>query len=918
MLIPLQLSFFLAFSTFIFLLVLVLVTVVYSRHHLRGILNTRHAEYAALAATEMERVTINIANELIALAYSHQIVSAVWSFNDGGSMDQYKRQMMSDVEGWLDSTYPQAIIIYGMDDNHNPIALLNYTQPDSNMTMSTLWPNLPLTSKFNETVSSIHSYGTSVSWPIQYDENDLNSPAIFSVTVPIKAHQVVGSQIKNRVNIGYLTVILRAADAYPAAGTVFKEDNISAVYLVRDDVKSNFRFWLNPNNVTSLNESLSESAFPALKSARKLYSHSLHPNSSTTSTNLESRSALAYKASESKTNTLVPGMGKVNLGYSFANILGNPVYVFLVVKIHNDHYLEIHLQDILIGVAAGIFGCLLLLILPTSWLVTRPFHHIRDGMKFTMSPKDPKNSFNDGEETPVSIPLHISSLSRPWRDELDELIDAYNTMVDKLNKYYFSLDDEVRKHTEVAQEARISAEVANRAKASFIANISHELRSPLNGIMGMTSISMDEKDLNRIRASLYVIIESGRNLMVLLDDLLGYTKGHIEVKATLNEFTPRHFLNTIVTADIRSKNLRIVEACTPDTISDQNIRGDLDRAVDICNRLMSNAVKFCDSGRISVEFRLKASLDDPYICFDLYEHAIDADHVVRAIGEVIITDTGAGITRGQLCQIFDPLFQGDESLSKSHRGAGLGMSMAKKIAQAIGAYIIVYSEESIGTTAILRFPVFCSKTLLSEKCFFENLPFSFPSEEMWYVISTQPGQVFRAQGLNISPHLSTSSTSLSDPDKPSAHALEGVISIIDDKLPNNKAQPTIKPSCSRILVADDNALNLHVLTTMLLQLGIKEIDSAASGEEVIGLVEESLDSKSCYDMIFLDVQMVGMNGLDAASSLRETFCYRGPIIAVTGYSDAETIEKCKINFNEIIVKPIEKGRLKEILLRYLL
>lgn len=64
--------------------------------------------------------------------------------------------------------------------------------------------------------------------------------------------------------------------------------------------------------------------------------------------------------------------------------------------------------------------------------------------------------------------------------------------------------------------------------------------------------------------------------------------------------------------------------------------------------------------------------------------------------------------------------------------------------------------------------------------------------------------------------------------------------------------------------------------------------------------------------------MVGMNGLDAASSLRETFCYRGPIIAVTGYSDAETIEKCKINFNEIIVKPIEKGRLKEMLLLYLL
>lgn len=926
-LIRLQLVFYLGASTFLFLLIMLVVTAVYTSRHLRVIMNTRHAEYAALAATELEHEEVGIINELLTLSYSHEVVSAVWSFNDVGEFNDYKRQMASDIEKWLDSTELQAIVIYGAKDLYHPTAMLNYSKPNSNFTgsqwMEYVWPFLPLTEALNSTVNSIESKGSSISWPAQFGNDSARIPRIHTVTVPIKAHPVTGPQSSNNIIIGYLSVVFDALDAIPSAAEVLLRENVSFIYLIIDDKKKGWRFLLPPAAVPEYQDNVEGSHFQALERARKLFSEYLAPTDSTNSTEDESQSALANKPSQYEGDTKVPGVGKSNVGYSFADILGIPVYVFLVVRLQNDHYLESNLRSKLIGVAAGIFGGLLLLILPISWIITKPFYRIRNGMELLNFSRDaPKSTSQAGNTKVVFVPAPIKKLSRPWRDESDDLIDAYNGMVYKLNKYYFSLEDEVNQNTAVAQDARIRAELANVAKSRFIANITHELRSPLNGIMGMTSISTDEQDVDRMKASLPIIIDSGNTLMSLLNDLLAFTEGNVDIEPRVTEYTPKQFLDSINVVDRASKSAKLVRECMPKSISGILIQGDFERGQDVCARIMSNAVKFCDNGKISVYFYLRSTVNDENILFDQYKLDSGMKQMAQATGEVVLTDTGAGITCDQLANVFEPLVQGDESLSKRHKGAGLGMSMAKKIAQAIGGHILVYSEVGIGTTVVVKFPLFCGindrNSILGS---IEEIPIVFPTEEMWFTDSADPKRVLRAENLNVNSRTSSLTDIAVGPVDDISDATITQVSIDTNEYlaGNTQSSSEADVKCStRILVADDNVLNQRILSAMLQQLEMGVVvDLANSGPNVLERVKTSKERGFQYNIIFMDLRMPGMDGIETARMLRERFNFGSPIVAVTGLSDRETLDRCREDFQEVLVKPVLKEMLKVIFNKYL-
>lgn len=111
-----------------------------------------------------------------------------------------------------------------------------------------------------------------------------------------------------------------------------------------------------------------------------------------------------------------------------------------------------------------------------------------------------------------------------FKDELTELSEAFNIMTEELEKQYTHLEDRVKLRTKELEASKIEAEAANEAKTVFIANISHELRTPLNGILGMSSIAMEEKDQDRLKDSLKLIYRSGELLLHILTELLTYSK----------------------------------------------------------------------------------------------------------------------------------------------------------------------------------------------------------------------------------------------------------------------------------------------------------------------------------------------------------------------------------------------------------
>lgn len=136
--------------------------------------------------------------------------------------------------------------------------------------------------------------------------------------------------------------------------------------------------------------------------------------------------------------------------------------------------------------------------------------------------------------------------------ELTELTSTFNEMTDELTMRYARLDGLVAKRTEELEISKKAAEAANESKTLFIANISHELKTPLNGILGMASVCMGENDINKIKQSLQIVYKSGDLLLHLLNDLLTFSKNQIGQSLSLEE-------KEFALRDIKSQLVHIFE-----------------------------------------------------------------------------------------------------------------------------------------------------------------------------------------------------------------------------------------------------------------------------------------------------------------------------------------------------------------------
>jgi PAS domain S-box-containing protein len=238
--------------------------------------------------------------------------------------------------------------------------------------------------------------------------------------------------------------------------------------------------------------------------------------------------------------------------------------------------------------------------------------------------------------------------------------------------------------------ARDAAETATLAKSAFLATMSHEIRTPLNAVLGVAGLILDDEPLPRHRPMIEAIRESGEYLLVLLNNILDFSKcdaGRLELEEA--PFEPRALIAaTVQMLAARAEAKGLALTATADENLPQSLRGDAGRLRQVLTNLLGNAIKFTDTGEITLRL---------------------AVHETRVGGIVIrgvITDTGIGIKPEILPTLFQEFRQGESSIARRYGGSGLGLAICRQLVECMGGTIGVESEPGRGSmfwfTALLR------------------------------------------------------------------------------------------------------------------------------------------------------------------------------------------------------------------------
>ena len=270
----------------------------------------------------------------------------------------------------------------------------------------------------------------------------------------------------------------------------------------------------------------------------------------------------------------------------------------------------------------------------------------------------------------------------PNRDEFGALAEHMNWMSRELRR----LDDEQRVAAETLHSLNDRLALASRAKSEFLANMSHELRTPLNAILGFTEIMLDElygEVPPTVREPLVDIQTNGRHLIRLINDVLDLSKieaGRFELG--VDEYSVQEIVD-VVRASLRSlaleKGLTFTARVAPDI---PPARGDGRRITQCLLNLAGNALKFTRQGRVDIDVRL----DGAWLVYR-------------------VSDTGIGIPKNEVENIFAEFRQVDTTITREYGGTGLGLSITKRLVEMHGGRIGVESELGKGSTFFFTVPL---------------------------------------------------------------------------------------------------------------------------------------------------------------------------------------------------------------------
>ncbi|OHD14528.1 MAG: hypothetical protein A2086_14345 [Spirochaetes bacterium GWD1_27_9] len=233
------------------------------------------------------------------------------------------------------------------------------------------------------------------------------------------------------------------------------------------------------------------------------------------------------------------------------------------------------------------------------------------------------------------------------------------------------------------------AEKANQAKNEFLSNVSHELKTPLNPIIGFSDILLEE-DVNEERKEMYKIINgSSYKLLNIIENLLEISK--IESGKETNDKVKFNFITLVKTIEMISKNMILKNDLTYNLIINekipQNLIGDRNKIEHILTNLIMNAIKFTNKGEIKLKIDISEQIENNIVLkFD-------------------VIDTGIGIPKDKQKFIFEKFVQGEYYLTKKYDGMGLGLSICKSYVDILGGNIFFETEEGKGSIFSITIPL---------------------------------------------------------------------------------------------------------------------------------------------------------------------------------------------------------------------
>ena len=277
---------------------------------------------------------------------------------------------------------------------------------------------------------------------------------------------------------------------------------------------------------------------------------------------------------------------------------------------------------------------------------------------------------------------------RHWGEaELSILSTVASIVGSVVERHHY--ENELKSSAESARLLALKAESANMMKSDFLANMSHDIRTPMNGIMGMSDLMLRSQLNGEQRDWMETISYSGQILMSLVDDILDLSK--IEAGQMRLEILPFDLklllerLITVLNSKAEQKGLKL-ELGYPEQ-SPIHFMGDPTRIRQIVMNLAGNALKFTDKGSVSIDVSVKA-LDS-----------------ISSVVFIKVTDTGIGIPPEKLDAIFEKFRQADSSTTRKYGGSGLGLSICKSLVELMDGRIEVTSKPGEGSVFTLELPL---------------------------------------------------------------------------------------------------------------------------------------------------------------------------------------------------------------------
>ena len=502
---------------------------------------------------------------------------------------------------------------------------------------------------------------------------------------------------------------------------------------------------------------------------------------------------------------------------------------------------------------------------------------------------------------------------------------------------------------------------SERQKDDFLANVSHEIRTPINTICGISEIMLRDGVPQEMKEDILNIQSAGRNLMMVVSDILDYSElqeGEFDIVEE-NYYVSSTIYDVInmTMAKKSEKKLELIINCDANIPS--VLIGDEQKIRRVIMNLVNNAIEFTEEGCVCIEFGYRKE-----------------EYGVNLI--VTVKDTGIGMSKEDIEKLFVKFSQVDMGRTRKKGGVGLGLAIAQAIIYKMGGFITVKSE--LGKGSEFRFVI--PQKVFDEKPIAEipnkeeiNAAVYINMEQFEYTalrdeysnnirqITEQAGvkvRVFRnlmeLKRWSKRERYNQIFISLKEYQEDSVFfdnlSMQAKVNVILDncdeaKVQNRLINKIIKPFFvlsimtalknqnrdekeegrilddahqlyapdARVLVIDDNQMNIRVVEGLLKEYGLK-VDSALSGPEGIAMLENR-----SYDMVFLDHMMPEMDGVETLHHIRrkqDSYFKEIPIVALTANAIAGTREMLiKEGFDDFLPKPVESSVLQRALKRHI-